>query len=86
MPVRLIDRRKRFDNPALGDRAATALIDQAIQFGLERLKITYLSFDFAALLARNRINRSARLGYDHLQASKARAPDPAKRLNLEPVG
>lgn len=53
-------RRQRVDDAAFRNRAATALVDQAVELGLQRLQIPDLSLYFGAVRGRDRVDGSAR--------------------------
>jgi hypothetical protein len=53
-------RRQRFDNPAIRNRSAAALVNQGVQFCLERLQIPDFSLNFQPVFGRNCVDCRAR--------------------------
>ena len=53
-------RRKRLDESALGNRAATTLIDDTAELAAQCLQIGDLAVHFRQMLARDRVHRLAR--------------------------
>ena len=51
--------RQSLDDPAVGDRAAAALFDHAIQFTPQGLKVGDLAIDLGAMLPSNAVDRLA---------------------------
>ncbi|CAN1723700.1 protein of unknown function [Hyphomicrobium sp. 1Nfss2.1] len=54
-----IDRSQRFDYPALGNGAATALADDAVKFAPQSLQIGKLAIDFREVVARDHVDSLA---------------------------
>ena len=53
--------REGFDDAAIGDDAAAALVDHPVEFGLERLQVGDLALDLGAMLLGDCIDRRAGL-------------------------